>query len=132
MGCDIHLFLEWERVGWREGMMFPNDRNYLMFGLMAGVRGHIKLFKAKGLPDKLNHYTRREYRDWQNDAHSESWLTTEEYEKCVNEYKRILKEEWGEEDDNYDKNIYHILLGFMKELERRGMENVRLVFWFDN
>jgi len=55
MGCDIHAYLEIEN---------PNDRvesigrvrlgrDYVLFGLMAGVRGDTVLFEPRGLPKNI-------------------------------------------------------------------------------
>jgi hypothetical protein len=57
MGCDIHLHFERkEKDGWKEipieDYLIPNDRNYVLFGFLASVRGsHDGLFDDRGIPD---------------------------------------------------------------------------------
>lgn len=65
MGCDIHCYIEYrsrdkndEDKKWRSfGGRINPDRNYLMFWLMADVRGYGNsgLFKPKGLPEGLSY-----------------------------------------------------------------------------
>ena len=59
MGCDIHLYIEkknkdgkWEKLIIDECLL-PDDRNYSVFGFLAGVRGDYKkpLFPKRGFPD---------------------------------------------------------------------------------
>lgn len=59
MGCDIHTYLEYAnppREGcepyWQNFTTNGGSRNYLMFGVLAGVRyPEVKLFEPKGMPD---------------------------------------------------------------------------------
>lgn len=65
MGCDIHTYVEYSRNGqyWRNLTNKVGDRNYWMFGIMAGVRAEdLKLFEPKGLPDgPLGYLTENDY-----------------------------------------------------------------------
>ena len=59
--------------------------------------------------------------------HSHSWLTTEEYEKALDNYAALSKDEsWG-----YPLE-YRALLAAMKALEHGGETIARVVFWFDS
>jgi len=70
-----------------------------------------------GVPKYVSHP------DW----HSHSWLTTEEYEKVLENYKALSEDvSWGEPIE------YKALLGAMKTLESTGQYVARIVFWFDN
>jgi len=61
------------------------------------------------------------------DWHSHSWLTTEEYEKALVNYKTLSEDvSWGEPIE------YKALLAAMKVLESTGDYVARVVFWFDN
>lgn len=54
MGCDIHVYVEHSSNGkyWRNLTDNAGSRDYLMFSIMAGVRGdEHKLFDPKGLPE---------------------------------------------------------------------------------
>lgn len=62
-----------------------------------------------------------EHPDW----HSHSWLTTDEFEKVLEFYKKNDPEnEWVEPE-------YEAVLSSMKRFEELGY-NARIVFWFDN
>ena len=55
------------------------------------------------------------------DAHTHSWLTTEEFLRVL-----MLPCEYGAREVKYSA-----ILAAMQEMERRGL-SARLVFWFDN
>lgn len=65
MGCDIHCYIEYrerdinkENERWCSfGGRINPGRNYLMFNLMAGIRGRGGLFGVKGLPEQLGYYS---------------------------------------------------------------------------
>ena len=57
MGCDIHSFVEYHTAGAREAWYFGTfdiGRNYVLFGLLAGVRCGGCLFQPRGLPDDMS------------------------------------------------------------------------------
>lgn len=61
MGCDIHTYIEYEaypdsdrHAWWCMGGRYNPGRDYLMFDIMAGVRGSDHtLFEPRGLPDNI-------------------------------------------------------------------------------
>jgi hypothetical protein len=66
MGCDIHLYAEysnpvdgsgrktyWENFGGRFG-----NRDYTLFGMLAGLRGGDALIEPRCLPDDLSYITK--------------------------------------------------------------------------
>jgi hypothetical protein len=61
MGCDIHVYVEYSDDGeyWQNLTDNAGSRNYVMFGVLAGVRlEHLTVFSPKGLPDgKLGYIT---------------------------------------------------------------------------
>lgn len=66
MGCDIHCYIEYrerdmsdrEDKSWSSfGGRINPGRNYLMFSLMAGVRGGDGIFEVRGLPEGLGYYS---------------------------------------------------------------------------
>lgn len=122
MGCDIYAFVESKECDRYWTQANPHlTRNYLMFGIMAGVRNPgVALYEPKGLPDDMYHSTRYAYQEMQPDAHTMSWLSVEEFEKVVVRY---------EEDGRWGSSplIYKATLAFMQELD-----SARLVFWFTN
>ena len=110
MGCDIHAFTEVKRGGkWVEAdlwctnpeyatadeeekkytnpMYVPygthiciDDRNYALFGVLAGVRGSglPRISEPKGLPEDASPNVAEDARRWGIDGHSHSWLTLKE------------------------------------------------------
>lgn len=70
MGCDIHAYVDYETAKepefqdrrWVHSLgSFSVGRDYLLFGIMAGVRHEeAKLFDPKGLPDELSYVTNDE------------------------------------------------------------------------
>jgi len=74
------------------------------------------------------------YAQWWDDAHSRiirsdwhsaSWLTTKEFEKCLQQY--IMETD----EDAVPPTDYRAILALMRFFESEGRD-CRLVFWFDN
>lgn len=65
MGCDIHAYVEYSDDGkyWRSLTRNFGSRDYVMFGVIAGVRyEEAKLFEPKGMPDgPLSYVTEDDY-----------------------------------------------------------------------
>lgn len=75
MGCDIHTYIEFaeppaegRQPYWRNFTCNGGSRNYVMFGVLAGVRMQdVQLFAPKGMPEGiLGFYTDDDY--WTNVA----------------------------------------------------------------
>jgi hypothetical protein len=135
MGCDIRLIVEVKIEGTWYCWNQPNIvRDYYLFGYMAGVRkSELQLFDVKGLPDDMSIVTQKLYQNWEDDAHSMSWL-------CLDEIKRLQQHltnvnhfddcfgwnrvfGWFFGNDYYDYDFSN---------SKEGIEDVRFVFWFDN
>lgn len=103
MGCDIHIYLEKQNRNnkWcsfdyykksnysKEFVVIPiyDDRNYTLFSILANVRnsgGNKPISEPKGLPDDCCKEILLEYQEWQDDAHSCSYLTLKE----LKDYKK--------------------------------------------
>ena len=132
MGCDIHLHIEVKIDGKWEHYGCPDiHRNYLLFGVLAGVRNEevIPVSYPKGLPNDITKITKMHYyENWKHDAHSHSWLNRGEIIQLNNAFQL---DELG---DNLERDILKTHLfgnGFADELPK-GIEDVRFVFWFDN
>ncbi len=152
MGCDIHCFIEYKRYDhWNSTTVdqFQVDRNYYMFGQMAGVRGDDSV-KPKGIPGDISWATK----------HSLCYFVTDgepDTDNCISKKDTDNWSDWGAKyfDDDYiidtdshshswltldeyrkiegvkDFLSYKILLLIMEEYEKEGFDT-RLVFWFDN
>ena len=160
MGCDIHAFIDYDcdMTDWTYANSFAEEidlpRNYLLFGLLAGVRQRIDVEPVslpKGLPDKVSWPVERRYtiyisdveRDkvqqwlangwstlWRNhritnpDWHSASWLSVDELEEVERRYDSYVANHHLIQIRN---NVLAAIIAAMKMLPAG-----RLVFWFDN
>ncbi len=142
MGCDIHAFAEvkkegkWEMVknhftmseweqndrGTEKSTEVFSFRNYLLFGILAGVRNKTctPISVPKKLPKDISNEVFKEYLTWSIDAHSASYLTL----------KELLEHDYPK---GFEKEITPLFFTNLEELKELGEpENVRIVFWFDN
>lgn len=162
MGCDIHLFLErqvkpgvWAMVFNYNGLNTAGvsciggqdldgylwfkvrNRNYHLFGEIAGVRGDSSLgYEPKGLPPDVSPMVQYRADEWDGDGHSHSWLSAREFIKLYAESNRnqellddIARNDWSRspamwfsldvKDPHYDP-------------KGEDIDNLRFVFWFDN
>ena len=139
MGTDIHIHVEYlrrkkgKKPRWiHVNKDFEEYRNYQVFGILAGARSDIEpLFPPRGLPDDVSLETLRIHKDWEGDAHTESWLTTEEFGMCLNALEEIYKRR--DPDDYQDEWLkeYRLVHKYMKDSDDEG-EPARIIFWFDN
>ena len=139
MGCDIHMHLEvkidnqWEHYG------APSvSRNYELFEKL-GARGDIEnaMVTPKGIPADATKLTALDYKSWEGDAHTASWLSKEEI---------MVLEGWlkGLPGDFLSHGLEHVILktylfgnsftGPFRYPEENcfNIQDVRFVFWFDN
>lgn len=96
MGCDIHFYVEHKVDGvWRQEFVPDADdkryakywysgRNYLLFGLLAGVRNeHVTpLAEPRGLPSDLSEGLKQEWKQWKGDGHTPSYFLLSELLKA--------------------------------------------------
>uniref|UniRef100_A0A6M3KWN6 Uncharacterized protein n=2 Tax=viral metagenome TaxID=1070528 RepID=A0A6M3KWN6_9ZZZZ len=141
MGCDIHAYIECDAGQYRDGAWWTDQvagvnipRDYVLFGLMANVRYHPEwmagvgpVSQPRGLPERLSYITFYEYKEWEGDAHSESWLGISKLEEVLQRYEQIAPA--------VSIGAYRVLkaiIAMMDALAGDEPERVRLVFWFDN
>lgn len=96
-----------------------DGRDYELFGILAGVRGHsTPISYPKGLPFDVTDEVKRLHDSWGEDAHSASWLTFDDI------YNSRL---------NYDNHsLQRIALDMLMVKRETQAEDVRIVFWFDS
>ena len=171
MGCDIHMRVEYQPKlddvrfddRWECGDLFKythktrefelvpifEDRNYGLFGALAGVRcGWFTPIREPEFPSDANEYTLKSFMAEERDSHTPSYatlselieynktqifLTEKDIEECSREYgastglgkisaalaKRIEIFYWA---DCYKRK---------NPVEYYG-DHIRIVFWFDN
>jgi len=136
MGCDIHAFFEIKLNGKWYLYDQPNlERNYSLFGKMAGVRngGIQPISPPKDLPKNLSKVVELEYKNWKRDAHSMSWLNAEEIKEVIEWHKKFTDDylvehkQWGYLFGNGWPEFNEYRESYPSEIE-----DIRLVFWFDN
>lgn len=154
MGCDIHCYAEKRN---EQGVYEPiecdepfGDRSYGIFGFLANVRnysGVTPIADPRGIPADVSDFVKEEHASWSCDAHSASWLSTEEllafdYD-ALTEDRRVTKRTSGgwldggctAEPGEGKAMTYREFLGEwffndLEDLKKHGAE--RVVFWFDN
>ena len=148
MGCDIHAYLEIKiDGGWH--YFAPADlwRNYEVFSKMAGVRDFpdspAPIALPKGLPDDASFMTRFHSNEWGEDGHSHSWLNYDEILELIDYFDNVLGyRPWGHRGEASDRKwnefgvwiFGNTIAGFKKYPDDypSSLEDIRLVFWFDN
>ena len=134
MATDIWIHVEYKnrKTGkWTYAYEADGDRNYMLFGVLAGTRGDcLPLYEPRGLPSDISNKTKKEYEDWGLDAHTPSWLATEELMECLNTTINRAEDCYRDEMKKWLKPYYEIYEK-MNGIEKKG-EQCRIVFWFDN
>ncbi len=144
---------DWEKeyTGQSKGNVPFDWRHYKMFAFLAGVRGTLTPIKEAtySLPEDVSDAVKNEWDD--DNGHSISYLTARElfefdYSKDIDTLtnkRRILTEKTKVKNYTYDsiEETYYDILGgpdamfftHVKELAELGdLDDVRIVFWFDN
>ena len=143
MGCDIHLCVEilskytrkWCSMDtWSQDIFDTedvlrckhifSDRNYTLFGILAGVRNHSvePIASPRGFPDDASFVVRQLFEHYGSE-HTPSWLTL----------KELAWYNWTpvhNETKNFEAVIEELSnkCGYMDF----DMDDIRIVFWFDS
>jgi len=143
MGCDIHMHAEVKINGeWHYYGPIEGQRRYGVFARMADVRnsGDIKpVSQPRGIPKDSTFMTKFHSEKWDSDGHSHSWLSAAEVADIPEYFKRTGKESNEPEDNDWATQFFGWIFSdswdtFVKHPEYRpkGVEDARIVFWFDN
>lgn len=145
MGCDIHLHVEIKIGGQWHHYSHPRiNRDYELFGKMAGVRGEEQpLAEPRGLPADATFTTAFCSGYDGSDGHSHSWLSSSEVATLVAWWEERAKQhDCNCLADSFEWNRFGYLFGnswdgFAKRTREEGgypeaLEDFRFVFWFDN
>ena len=171
MGCDIHLFLEkrlsknevWQldenhTIKIEDDEEYLNEvdatgRDYSLFSVLAGVRrmaDYPCIYERRGLPYDVSELLKVP----QQDGHSHSWLTLDEFKNCLiaagydlttNKSCEAFYEYssypggWNALPEHYTTVVNYCEQWIANEaaeamlLNRTDIEpEVRLIFWFDS
>ena len=136
MGCDIHLHIEMKVKGkWLHYGCPYVDRNYYLFAKMANVRNYrdiVPISEPRGFPcDGVSEITKVCFEHDKPFVHSISWLDAKELDDLRQWYNdRHPITEWRRDWNHHCIHTY--LCGNDLDYDVDGIEDVRLVFWFDN
>jgi len=149
VGCDIHgPYVFGTRAGVEKLAELRWDRNYLVFGIVAGVRNEDiePIDTPRGFPEDIlsgygswNLKPTGERHDeceashehaYDDGCHSPSWLSTDE---VVEAQLRFTRQTAIEDALNPSANAdLAMTIAFMRTAEQMGYTDVRICFCFDN
>ena len=141
MGCDIHPIIEvkdkkeqeWEGVA---NGVYPG-RNYVLFGVLAGVRCNAtEIDDPRGLPKDLSfegkyYFMKEDTDDWDSlkeHYHSASFVLFNELKK--HKLGKLEAQDFGVKTQFWQKCDFYLMMEALAK--KYGAKNVRLVFAFDN
>jgi hypothetical protein len=101
---------------------WPVQRNYYLFTVLAGVRAyehaHDQVYPVRGLPDDVSPEVMEHVEAWRIDSHDHSWLT--------------LRELYDERVAASEPRGWAVWLRALTDIAEGNLDNVRVVFFFDN
>ncbi len=133
MGCDIHAHFEIKVDNeWLHYSAPRFERDYNLFEKMAGVRGLSEnaISPPKGLPDDISKTVLLNCKWMGSDGHSHSWLNKKEIRELYAFHAKdfiSIWEQWG-----YLGGSGWECFDEYKEDYPAEIQDIRLVFWFDN
>ena len=140
MGRDIHAHLEIKKGGkWLYYSPVPITRSYDLFARMAKCGRMTEtnpIAPNRGIPSDVSDMTRLHREHWGADGHSDSWLTSGELWVLGIEYKN--RGDYGINRGFLEDNRVYLFGNSVEYLHKypgdypEWLEDVRLVFWFDN
>lgn len=146
MGCDIHAHFEVKLNGeWHHAHMPSIKRSYTLFSKMANVRNTPKehenyiepISEPRGLPSDITVMTKFHADYMNSDGHSHSWLSAKEVADLIKWYDDKRGElsnrfiSWESEQIGYFLGNGWDIISYPSDIPK-GVEDIRLVFWFDN
>ena len=140
MGCDIHAHLEIKvNNEWLYYSPVPIDRNYKLFARMGdcGRCQDIRpIATTRGTPKDVSKTLQLHIDDWELDGHGWSWLKFGELWHIAIEFKNEWHDGWcvGFLGDNHVWLFENAVEGWQKYKEDYPsfIQDIRLIFWFDN
>ena len=137
MGCDIHAHLEIKLDGKWEHYSIPKiNANYELFEFLAGVRAGYNqediepLSMPRGLPEDITRVTAYEARWMGDDGHSFSWIDSHEIRKMF-DFMKKLGVEGHSQVGLLVGNRWNYFHEYREDYPGE-IEDIRMVFWFDN
>jgi len=159
MGCDIHMYVEkkdkngiWDLChGENYSYLEPfngycyGGRNYTLFGALAEVRRKVPdALKPKGFPEDASEDVLKEFKSWEGDAHTPSYLTLKDALPIFNKYGSPHEQVHSLFEDylnptKEELELFYIQYGYsftyglwFGDVNEKEIEDYRIVLWFDN
>ena len=138
MGCNSHLALEVREKGYNDSIEWhsyaidvPESRDYIMYTLMAGVRGDedLAIVTPRGIPKDADSWTENWFKRWEGDGHTPSYLSADEYRQVLKKYADFEGGKYNEVPHSNWTALGNVLDALEKTY---GKDNARVVFFFDN
>ena len=149
MGCDIHIVIEqkygsnWIGIINSESIPYgtldpdPTMRNYQFFAALAGVRGDGP--EPKGIPEDASGLSRMYIEGRDKDGHSHSymplkdfistWLSVHDDVLPIVTKEKLRGDTYRAE---YNKVVRGLSMNTIWTYESEKIDDIRVVFWFDN
>lgn len=143
MGCDIHAHIEIQvNDEWHYYASVEFERNYDLFALMAGVRNYsavTPIAQPRGLPQNSSFMTKMHENRIHTDAHTHSWLSSNEMDvlwEWIKEHTNQFEyRNTGQQFQEFGVWLFGNGLLNIKKYPGdypKELQDVRIVFWFDN
>jgi hypothetical protein len=155
MGCDIHAYTEIKdktNQNWFLAATYyqkPNEnkqyqemylgRDYLMFAQLANVRNYDDqpvISMPRDLPRDCSDEVRQLSNNWGIDGHSHSYLTLGELKDWIAQHPTVqYEDDHNPEPNPINRIIKHInqtCALFEMDNKCTNINDIRIVFWFDN
>ena len=131
MGTDIHCHAEIKvDREWHHYSEVPIERDYVLFGFLAGIRCDEQAFPVRGLPADLSVVTRLEADRWDCDGHTHSLIDIKEITRTILKFPKMFAKYYGGSKYLFGNGFENFLVN--RDEYPQDIEDVRWVFWFDN
>ena len=131
MGVAIFIHVEYKhrkKKYYHSNEEFNLCRHIDLFRVMGLPSRSINpLYPCRGLPGNVTLETYKEYAADKPDFHDASWLSTDEFQSCIDYVRDVLYE--NDDDPGELLQEYQNICNLMKESDLEG-EHARIVFWF--
>lgn len=145
MGCDIHAYAEVKINGrWQLYSHLRIQQDYALFARMANVRNYRfeppiePISLPRDLPANISKMTRFCREVDGSEGHSDSWMSGAEVDALCDWYNALQKKRKGVEWFSWEHETIGYIFGNSWDVKKypndypKGVEDARLVFWFDN
>lgn len=139
MGMDIVCHVEIKVNGkWLHYSQPRIPRDYALFSRLGARNDDLpRLVESRGIPEDATESTMFCYRHDEEDAHHDTWLTSDEWSQIIDEFFDFGTYRKRKPTGNcYEMDFFGFLFGNgwhtkYKDDWEHGVEDYRVIFWFD-